>query len=70
MLSYMKKCMASSNVVPTYSPPLHPGHVTSTICRDNWLGFISLWLQFRIRAYGQGVESIFKLRGSVFRVRV
>jgi len=55
------------NIVPT---PLHPGHVTSTICRDSWLGFKSLWLGFRIRAYGQGVVSIFKLRGSVFRVKV
>jgi len=42
----------------------------STICRDNWLGFKSLWLRFMIRAYGQGVRSAFKLRGSVFRVRV
>jgi len=33
----------------------NPGHVTSTICRDNWLGYKSLWLGFRIRAYGQGV---------------
>jgi len=56
--------------VPT---PLHPGHVTSTICRDNRLGFKSLWLGFRIRAYGQCVGSVFKLRGSrvrVSRVRV
>jgi len=51
--------------VPT---PLHPGHLTSTMCRDNWLGFKSLWLGLRIRADGQGVGSIFKLRGS--RVRV
>jgi len=29
------------------------GHVTSTICRDNWLGFKSLWLGYRISAYGQ-----------------
>jgi len=27
--------------------------VTSTICRDNWLGFKSLWLGYRISAYGQ-----------------
>jgi len=51
--------------VPT---PIHAGHVTSTICRNNWLGFKSLWLGFRIRADGQGVGSIFKLRNS--RVRV
>jgi len=31
------------------------GHVTSTIRRDNLLGFKSLWLGFRIRAYGQGL---------------
>jgi len=53
---------------PHVPNPLHPGHVTSTICRDYWLGFKSLWLRFRIRAYGQGVGSIFKLSGS--RVRV
>jgi len=30
------------------------GHVTSTICRDNyWLGLMSFWFGFRIRAYGQ-----------------
>jgi len=46
------------------------GHVTSTICRDNWLGFKSLWLGLRIRAYVQGVGSIFKLRGSVFRLEL
>jgi len=31
------------------------GHVTSTIHRDNWLEFKSLWLGFRIMAYGQGL---------------
>ena len=31
------------------------GHVTSTIHRDNLLGFKSLWLGFRIRAYSQGL---------------
>jgi len=62
-LSHTKKTYG--NVVPT---PLHSGLVTSTICRVNWLGFKSLWLGFRIRAYGQGVGSIFKLRGS--RVRI
>ena len=31
------------------------GHVTSTIHRDNWLAFKSLWLGFRIMAYGQGL---------------
>ena len=31
------------------------GHVTSTIRRDNLMGFKSLWLRFRIRAYGQGL---------------
>jgi len=25
----------------------------SMIRRDNWLGFMSLWLVFRIRVYGQ-----------------
>ena len=63
--SYTKKMYG--NVVPT---PLHSGHVTSTICRDNSLGFTSLWLRFMIKACGQGVRSTFKLRGSVFRVRV
>jgi len=29
------------------------GHVTSTIWGDNLLGFKSLWLEFRISAYGQ-----------------
>jgi len=28
-------------------------HMTSMICRGNWLGFTSLWLVFRIRVYGQ-----------------
>jgi len=51
----------------SFPPHYNPGHVKSTICRDNWLSF---WLRFRIRAYDQGVESTFKLRGSVFRVRV
>ena len=32
------------------------------------VGFESLWLGFGIRAYGQGVGSIFKLRVSVFRL--
>jgi len=27
--------------------------MTSMIHRDNWLGFRSLWLVFRIRVYGQ-----------------
>ena len=31
------------------------GHVTSTIRSDNLLGFRSLWLGFRIRAYSQGL---------------
>jgi len=30
-LSHTKKLYG--NVVPN---PLHPGHVTSTVCRDNW----------------------------------
>jgi len=38
-LSHTKKMYG--NIVPT---PLHPGHVTSTICRDNWFIFRSLWL--------------------------
>jgi len=46
------------------------GHVTSTIRRDNWLGFKSLWLGFRIRAFAQGLGSSFSFSGSVFRVRV
>jgi len=46
------------------------GHVTSTIRRENWLGFKSLWLGFRIRAYGQGLGSSFRFSGSAFRVRV
>jgi len=37
---------------------------------ETWLGFKSLWLGFRIRAYGQGAGSTFRLRGSVFGVRV
>jgi len=64
-LSHTKKMYG--NVVPT---PLHPGHVTSAICRDNWFVFRSLWLGFRIRAYGQGVGSIIKLTGSVFRLEL
>jgi len=35
--------------------------VTSTICRDNWLGFKSLWLGFRISAYGQGLGQVLGL---------
>ena len=34
------------------------------------MGFKSLWLGFRIRAYGQGLGSGFRFSGSVFRVRV
>ena len=46
------------------------GHVTSrpTIRRDNSLGFMSLWLGFRISAYGQGLRSSFRFSGSVFSV--
>ena len=51
----------------TFQPQYNPGHVRSTICRENGLGFQSLWLGFRIRAYGQGIRSTFKLSGSVFR---
>jgi len=59
------------NVVPTRSHPTTPFSCdNSTICRDNWLGFKSLWLGLRIRACGQGVGSIFKLRGSVFRLEL
>jgi len=54
----------------SFPPHYNPGHVTSTICRDNWLGFKSLWLRLMIRAYGQGVRLTFKLRCSVLRVRV
>jgi len=39
----------------TFPPHYNPGHVTSTIRRDNWLGFKGLWLVLRIRAYGQGM---------------
>ena len=50
------------------------GHVSSTIRRDNWLGFKSLWLWFRISAYGQDLWSClwscFRFSGSVFRVGV
>ena len=67
-LSHTKNWMAMS--FPHVPVPLHPGHVASTICRDNWLGFKSLWLGFRIRAYGQGVGSILKLRRSVFRLEL
>jgi len=28
-------------------------HMTNMIRRDNWLGFRSLWLVFRISVYGQ-----------------
>jgi len=31
---------------------------------------MSLWLGLRIRAYGQGVGSTFKLRGSVFKFSI
>jgi len=54
----------------TFPSHYHPGHVTSPICKDNWLEFKNLWLGFKTRAYGQGVGSSFKLRGSVFKVRV
>ena len=64
-LSHTKKFMGTS-----FPPHCNPGHVTSTICRDNWLGFKSLWLGFRIRDCAQGVGSTFKLKGSVFTVRV
>jgi len=48
------------------------GHVTSrpTIRRDNSLRFMSLWLGFKISAYGQGVGSSFRFSGSVCSVRV
>jgi len=54
----------------SFPPHYNPGHMTSIICRDSWLGFKSLWLRFMIRAYDQGVRSTFKLRGLVFRVRI
>jgi len=54
----------------SFPPHYNAGHVTSTICRDSWLGFKSLWLSFMIRAYDQGVRSTFKLRGLVFRVKI
>jgi len=38
-------------------------HMTSMIRRDNWLGFKSLWLGFRIRVYGQGLGSSFRFSG-------
>jgi len=53
-----------------YPPHYNPGHVTSTMRRDNWLEFKSSWLGFRIGAYGQGFWSSFRFRGSVFGVRV
>jgi len=43
--------------------------VTSTIRRDNWFGIKSLWLGFRISAYGQDLGSSFRFSGSVFRVK-
>ena len=46
------------------------GHVTIAMRSDNWLGFKSLWLGLRIRAYGQGLGSSFEFSVSVFRVRV
>jgi len=33
------------------------------------VGFKSLWLGFRIRAYGKGLGSSFGFSGSVFRAR-
>jgi len=44
--------------------------MTSTIRKDNWMGFKSLWLGFRIRAYSQGLGSGFRLSDSGIRVRV
>jgi len=42
----------------TWFPPhYHPGHVTSPICKDDWLEFKNLWLGFETGAYGQGVGS-------------
>ena len=55
---------------PRVPTSLHPGHVTSPICKDNWLEFKSLWLGFKTRTYGQGVGSTFKFRGSAFNIRV
>ena len=46
------------------------GRVTNTIRRDNWLGFKSLWLRFRINDFSQVLGSSFSFNGSVFRVRV
>jgi len=46
------------------------GLVTSTIRRNNWLEFKSLWLGIRISAYGRGLGSSFRFSGSVFRFRV
>jgi len=40
--------------------------VTSTIRRENWLGFKSLWLGYRVSAYGQGLGSSFRF-GSGYR---
>jgi len=62
--------MGTSLLQYTSKPHYNPGHVTSTICRENWFGFKGLWLGFRISTYVQGVGSTFKLRGSVFRGRV
>jgi len=53
-----------------FPPHYNPGYVTSTISRENWLGFKSLWLGFWIRAYDQGVGSSFRFEGSVFRVTI
>ena len=35
--------------------------MTSTIRRDNWLGFKGLWSGFRISAYGQGLCQVLGL---------
>jgi len=69
MLSHTKKYLWEHRS-HTCPPHYHPGHVTSPICKDNWWEFKSLWLGFKIRVYGQGVGSMFKLRGSAFKVRV
>jgi len=53
-----------------FPPHYNPGYGTSTIRGESWLGFKSLWLGFRIRAYGQGDGSSSRFRGSVFRVTV
>ena len=57
--SWRRTCVGT--ILPSFEHNWLKRSCERIIRRDNWLGFKSLWLGFRIDAYGQGLGQVFGL---------